>query len=109
MRNPFNRKIDLKRDGRTFGWGASPDSDWKVIFITTMTLALLVGAWDALTYFKVRSGDLAAGVASGESENATLNKESLKRAVEYYQAKEIEFEKLKRGSATTTTATDPSL
>lgn len=109
MENPFNKKIEWKHDGRTFGWGASPDADWKVIFLATFFLIVVVAAWDVFTYFKVKSGDLSASDVSGETELPKLNSDSLKNILEYYADKADELEKIKAGTSSTMNPSDPSV
>src|SRR3990172_6650882 len=44
MENPqtFLKKLNWKINGRLFGFGTSSEADWKIIFISTMILAILV-------------------------------------------------------------------
>ncbi len=109
MENPLANKLKWKKDGRTFGWGASPDGDWKIILLTAIIFAIFVSGWDLFTYFKVKSGELSHGEETAGPELPTLNRANLKQAVEYYQNKAREFEKIKNGTSTTTAVSDPSI
>jgi hypothetical protein len=101
------KKLKMKSGDRSFSWGISPDTDWKIIFISTIILIVLVSAWNFLTYLKVDSGMYLLEEGTGEATLPTLNLESLKNTVEYYETKSLRFEKIKAGE--NTTVPDPSI
>ena len=107
MENQILKKIEWKQDGRPFGWGGSPDGDWKLIFISTLVLIVLVSAWNYLTFMKVSGGEIFIAEDVSTEEVPLLDVEGLKNAVLYYEIKALEFEKIKNG--TTTSVVDPSL
>src|SRR3989344_5765629 len=88
------KKLNWKTNGKLFGFGTSPEADWKIIFISTVALALLVIIISAFIFIKIDKGE------------KTLDISLLKKTVSYYQGKAVEFERIKRAS---TPAVDPSL
>lgn len=101
------KKLNWKKDGSPFGWGDSPDADWKTIFLLTITFIVIVSVWNVVTYFKVKGEILTFEEDSGET--LTLDLEALRDTVRYYESKSIEFERIKEGSSTNTAVTDPSV
>jgi len=99
------KKMGWNKDGKTFGWGESPDADWKVILLSTVVVLILAASWSFYFYTKTENGV----VAEGEGvviEAKTLDIEVLKSTSVYYQNKALEFEKIKSGSSTP--VVDPS-
>lgn len=107
MENQIFKKIGWKKDGRPFGWGASPDADWKTIFLSTIVLILLASAWSFYVFTQVGRGEVSVDEAVTGEQLVTFDIEELKSAVSYYEAKAKAFEQLRNGS--TTTVSDPSI
>ena len=100
------KKLNWKTDGRLFGFGTSPEADWKIIFISTVALALLVIIISAFIFIKIDKGEIFVVEQSDEQGEKTLDISLLKETVSYYEGKAVEFERIKRAS---TPAVDPSL
>lgn len=107
MKNLFSKKLEWGKGGRPFGWGSSPDEDWKTIFLFTILLIVAVGAWSFLTYFQIKSGALLEDEFYLGSELPSLNLEDLGNTTSYYQNKALELEKIKSGRGTN--IVDPSI
>ncbi len=97
-----------KKEVSVVKFGSSPQADWKIIFLITLGLIVIVSTLNGFLFFRVNSGaGLGGGVVVGDEENA-LSITKLQEALTYYQAKGLEFEVIKT-AATTTNVVDPSL
>lgn len=107
MENPraFLKKLNWKINGRLFGFGTSPDADWKIIFISTTILATLVIALSIFMFIKINKGGIFAVEKLVEQEEKVFDVSLLKETVLYYQNKALEFERIKQSVVP---ATDPS-
>ncbi|MDP3874894.1 MAG: hypothetical protein Q8Q22_00015 [bacterium] len=103
---PSLKKLNWKVNGRLFGFGTSPETDWKIIFILTTILAVFVVALSVFMFIKINRGEIFVVERSTEQEGVSLDTPLLRKTVLYYQNKAIEFERIK---STVTPATDPSL
>lgn len=101
------QKLKWKRESDPFGWGASPDADWKVIFLSTLALVAVVSGWSYFEFRSVSQGEIfiAEGKVGEEAPLFDLN--NLKQTAAYYEAKALEFEKIKNG--TSNSVVDPSI
>lgn len=102
----FFTKLNFKKNGRLFGIGTSPDADWKIIFVSTIMLAILVIGLSTFIFIKVGRGEIFVVEKPTEEGEHNLNLPLLRETVSYYQDKLVEFEKIKN---TKTPAVDPSL
>ena len=102
----FLKKLNWKINGRLFGFGTSPDADWKIIFISTTILAILVIALSVFMFIKINRGEIFVIERSVEQGEKPFDTSLLRETVLYYQNKTLEFEKIK---SSVTPATDPSL
>lgn len=100
------KKWNWRINGRLFGFGTSPEADWKIILILTMILAVLVIVLSAFMFIKINRGEIFVVKRSIEQEEKVLDTSLLRETVLYYQNKALEFEKIKNS---VTPATDPSL
>lgn len=100
------KKSIWKVNGRLFGFGTSPEADWKIILISTIILTVLVIALSVFLFIKVDKGEIFMVEKSVGQKEKALNISLLKETVFYYQNKALEFERIK--SSVTPTA-DPSL
>ena len=91
---------------KKFGFGTSPEADWKIIFVSTMILAVLVIASNIFIFIKINKGEIFVVEKSAEEGDKTLDLSLIRKTVSYYQNKALEFERIKRAK---TPATDPSL
>jgi hypothetical protein len=100
------KKFSLNIEGRLFGFGTSPEVDWKIIFMSAVVLGVLLIALSAYIFIKIDKAELFAIEQSADQSEKTLDTKALKEVVSYYQNKAIEFEKIKNS---VTASTDPSL
>lgn len=99
------KKLNWKVNGRLFGFGTSPEVDWKIIFILAMILAVFVIALSVFMFIKIdRKGIFVVERPTG-GRGTTLDASLLRETVLYYQNKALEFKRIK---SVITPATDPS-
>ena len=108
MENPqtFLKKLNWKINGRLFGFGTSSEADWKIIFISTVVLAVLVIVLSVFIFIKINKGEIFVVKKSAEPEKKALNLSLLRETVSYYENKALEFERIK---SVKIEAVDPSL
>ena len=99
------KRLNLKKGHRT-AFGLSPEVDWKIIFVSTAVLIILVIASSIFIYVKIDKGEIFVVEKPEENRERTLNISALKETISYYQNKALEFERIK---SQVTPATDPSL
>lgn len=92
---------------RPFGWGSSPDADWKVIFTTTVLLMVLASLLNVAVFVRVDKGKLFSAEEMMVEETPTLDFEMLKTTLSHYENKASEFRRLTSGAAAI--VVDPSL
>ena len=102
----FFTRLNWKVNGRLFGYGSSPEADWKIIFISTVVLAVLVIGFSAFIFIKTDKGEIFVVERSAEQGEKALDTSLLRETVSYYQSKALEFERIKRVKTSTV---DPSL
>ena len=86
--------------------GVSPQSDWKIILVSTLALSVLVIIFSAYMFIEIDKGDIFQ-IEKGEgNEELTIDEELLQSIVSYYSAKATEFERI-RGARIP--SVDPSL
>lgn len=100
--NKLNRKIH----GRLFGLGSNPETDWKIIFVSTLVLAVLVVVLSVFIFMKIDKGEIFVVEKSNEQGEKSLDTSLLKETVSYYENKAREFERIK---GLIVPAVDPSL
>ncbi|MDO8728918.1 MAG: hypothetical protein Q7K26_03410 [bacterium] len=108
MKDPTSSlsKLNWKVNGRLFGFGTSPDADWKIIFISTTILIAFVVVFSVFMFIKINKGGIFVVENPVEQEQQVLDTSLLKETVLYYQNKALEFERIK---SSVIPATDPSL
>ncbi|MBI2674051.1 MAG: hypothetical protein HYX23_02095 [Candidatus Zambryskibacteria bacterium] len=108
MKDPktFLTKLNWKINGRVFGWGASPEADWKIIFISTAALIVLIVILSVFMFRQIdKEGIFITEKPTGQEKRA-LDTSLLKETVLYYQQKALELKKVKESVFKTA---DPSL
>ncbi|MDO8569627.1 MAG: hypothetical protein Q7R89_02530 [bacterium] len=105
MKNPRTslKKLNWKVKGRLFGFGTSAEADWKIIFISTTILTILVVALSVFMFIKIYKGEIFVIERSAEQEKKVLDTSLLKETILYYQNKALEFKRIK---SSVTPATD---
>ena len=101
------KKFKWKREGNPFGWGASPDADWKVILLSTLVLIVAVSGWSYYEFNRISRGEIFTVENENGEETPIFDLNNLKKTAAYYEAKAFEFEKIKNG--TSTAVVDPSI
>ncbi len=74
--------------------GRSPESDWKIIFMAAIILAVLVSVLNVHMFIKVSRGEFSDVFEAGESESETLDREVLRSTVSRYRGKEAAFRRI---------------
>ena len=87
-----------------FIFHAGPEGDWRIIFLSTVALALILTLVNLSFFFLVKDED--RGDADVLSQSRTLNLDVIRRTTSYYQGKKAVLEQVLSG---TTTPADPSL
>lgn len=97
MDNPLSpfKKLNWKTNGRLFGFGTSPECDWKIIFISTIILVALVGVLSVYIFMKIDRGEIFVVEKSDEPSEKSLDVSLLKETVLYYKNKALEFKRIK--------------
>ncbi len=88
--NKFNFKSGFK-----LGFDTGPEADWLIIFISSLTLSILVIALAIYMFIKVGNGEVFTVEKPVEEEAKMLDTKLLETTVLYYQNKAIEFERIK--------------
>lgn len=99
------KKLDWKFNIRSlgFGFGTGPEADWKIIFIATSVLALLIIALSIFMFIKIDKREIFVSDKSSEPSQRTLDTARLKETILYYQNKALEFERIKNSATLITT------
>lgn len=101
----LNKKLNFNLNFRILKLGLSQEVDWKIIFISTSALAILIIGLSVFTFIKIDKGEIFLSKESvGEKEE--LDIKLLKETVYYYKNKAMEFEKIKSSKPV---GVDPSL
>ena len=87
--------------------GLSPESDWKIIFFSTSIIAFLIAILTAAIFLFLNKREILTTNQAIENGMKTLDVSALRDTVSYYQAKAVEFEKIKKGGGSL--IVDPSL
>ena len=103
----FLNKFKREGDGPLFGFGTSPQADWRVIFFTSVGVAVLVSIINIAMFIGIDRGEIFVTQNPQTEGNKTLDIEKLKSTNRFYQNKATEFEKIKSG--TRTSLVDPSI
>ena len=102
----FFKKSDLKFSGNLFGFGTSPEADWKVIFISSAILALSFVIFSAYIFIGVDKGEIFVSEEPVGQEEQIFDSALLTETVSYYEAKALEFTEMKKVEIP---SVDPSL
>jgi hypothetical protein len=104
--DPVIKKMDFKGDGHPFGFGLSPEADWKVILVATIVLSLAVSAINLFMFVGVDKGEIFTVDITESSDAPSFDLDALKSANEYYSQKSEAFEAIKAEGAS---VPDPSI
>lgn len=95
-----------KKGFRMARFGESPESDWKIIFISAVILSVLSISVSAFIFAKIGNGGIFGAEEVSNPEDTALSVDRLEAAVPYYQEKSAEFGRLRSGVVP---SSDPSL
>ena len=98
--------LHWKIEGKLFGFGTSPEADWKIIFTSTLILTVLAVGLSVYIFLKIDKGEIFVVEKQDEQSEKTLDVSLLQETVSYYKNKEIEFNRIKNLVAP---SVDPSL
>lgn len=94
LQNLFKR-FHITTQGRLFGFGTSPEADWKIIF-SFGTILVLVVIFLSVYLFLVSDNWKSPGAGNPYSqEGGVLNADLLRETVLYYENKALDFERIK--------------
>ncbi|OHA91007.1 MAG: hypothetical protein A2832_00260 [Candidatus Zambryskibacteria bacterium RIFCSPHIGHO2_01_FULL_44_22b] len=82
---------------------ANPQTDWKIVFTSTLILVIIAVALSILVFVKIDKEEV---FVSGYGANRALDTSLLEDTVDYYENKAEEFEKIKTNK---TSVVDPSI
>ncbi len=105
--NLILKKLVWKREWRPFGWGTSPDADWKIILISTFLLIVLMSVWSFFKFIRINDGAVFDLGNESEEVEPLFNLDNLQETVSYYKSKNLEFEKI--GKDSSSSVVDPSI
>lgn len=91
----FLGKLNMKKNGRLFGIGTSPEADWRFVFVSALIIAILVICLSVFIFMQVDKGEVFINERPDGGGGRTLNTSALRETVSYYQAKGEEFERLR--------------
>ena len=101
------KKLNWKIDGKIFGFGTSPEADWRIIFISAIILVVLVIAFSIFMFRQTNQTDIFTPDDLGVPEGQILDTSVLRETILYYQNKESEFGRIKNSALLV--PADPSL
>ena len=79
-------------------FGRSPESDWRIIFVSTILLVIIVSVLNVKLFVKINRGEAFATGENSPDKVASLNVPKLINTLDYYLNKKAEFEKIKSGA-----------
>ena len=92
----INFKIShLYKNGRLFGFGVSPNADWKILFNIFLILILLVSFLGIYMFVGVANGDIFVVDKSPVVEAKNLDTNILQSTISYYESRAAKLEALK--------------
>lgn len=107
MENPitFLSKLNVKITRPSYA-SPSPESDWKIIFISTVVLVICVIILSIFVFIKIDKGEIFLTGGMIEKIEKPLDVSHLKETVNYYEGKRVEFERIKNSRVP---SADPSI
>jgi hypothetical protein len=100
------KKLNLRRNGTFLGIGTNAESDWKVIFLSSLFLFVIVVILSTYLFIDINTGVATKDDEIAKSRDKSLNTALLTKVVEYYEGKQQNFDKIK---STKATVSDPSI
>jgi hypothetical protein len=97
-------KIHIHKNGRLFGFGVSPNADWKILFVSSTVLALIVAGLGTYFFVQVNRGEVV-GEKKSTLDDRAFDSTLLKTTVNYYRTRSAKLEEIK----SLNTPPDPSV
>lgn len=105
--NKLFSKFKFNKGRRLLALGSSPETDWRIILIGFMILALVVVGLCTYFFVGLNLSDTPATDPSAPGANTpAFNINRLRQTINHYKTKRVEFEKVKIDSEATL---DPSI
>jgi len=99
-------RIHIHKNGKLFGFGVSPNDDWKVLSIIFGVLMLAAAIFGVYMFVKIDEGDIFVVEKTVTPPATTLNQALLTGTLQFYKDRAIRFNTIKAVEAT---VPDPSL
>ncbi len=103
---PFKLHLHLHKNGKLFGWGVSPNADWKVLFTIFLALTISVFALGVYMFIAIANGNIFLVDKPSTIEEKKLDAESIEKTVLFYEARVKKLQEIKSGS---NSVIDPSI
>ncbi|MFZ2048866.1 MAG: hypothetical protein WAV25_01025 [Minisyncoccia bacterium] len=103
---PFKFHLHLHKNGKLFGWGVSPNADWKVLFTVFLILTVSVFALGVYMFIAIANGDIFLVEKPATTTERSLDSEKIKKTVLYYETRAKKLEEIKSSN---NRIVDPSL
>lgn len=98
--------LKLHKNGRLFGFGVSPNADWKVLFSLFVLLFILISGVSFYMFVKIDKGEIFVVEKQSAVGSRILDTNLLKQTIEYYRERSTRLEEIKANKDATL---DPSL
>ncbi|CAN5145900.1 hypothetical protein BH11PAT3_BH11PAT3_0930 [soil metagenome] len=99
-------KIHIHKNGKLFGFGVSPNDDWKVLSVLFGVLMLSAAIFGIYVFVKIGEGDIFVVEKTVISHATTLNQTLLTETLQFYKDRAIRLDSIKAIEAT---VPDPSI
>jgi len=99
-------KIHLHKNGKLFGWGVSPNADWKILFTVFSILIIGVFVLGIYIFLAIANGDIFLVDKALTTIDKKFDAESIKKTVIFYDARAKKLQEIKNSG---NSISDPSL
>ncbi len=106
MKNIEINFIHLHKNGRLFGFGVSPNADWKVLFVFFFIILTIVLSLGIFLFVKINNGSLFVVKTETSAVAPKINVDQLSRTIEYYDERAKNLEDIRKNKVS---IPDPSL
>lgn len=86
--------------------GINPSRDWKIILVLTIITVVAVAGFSSYLYWRISGGGFFATPIKNDLPIETIDRNELKKVIQYYKSKESQFKILKSEKPV---SVDPSL
>lgn len=81
-------KANVKRNGRLFGFGTSPEADWKIILITTVLFTIATVSFSAYMFIEIHRGEFFQPDSQTSISTRPLDQELLEKVLAEHESRE---------------------